>query len=307
MHLADLVKPRYFWDRRRRALPKLGAVLGAPLRRRGWTLSPNDARICACYNRHAGRRAFILGNGPSLRVADLEALRDEITFASNKIYLAFDSTSWRPTYYFVFDRLVAKNNAAAITGWRANKFFPLEFRDLLGDDADAVWLRVLPGEGFTQRRAGGKLAESWLVFSTDALLGVGAGETVVFNQLQLAFYMGITTVYLLGVDFSFDLPKTRVATAELGFEVALRAEGERNHFHPNYRQPGEVWAVPRLEIQLRAFSLAKEVFERAGRQVFNASRRTKLAVFPRVELDLVLAGQATPQTVVTAATPTAPA
>ena len=47
-----------------------------------------DAKLKALKDCHRGRRAVIVGNGPSLNVADLERLKDEITFASNKIYLA---------------------------------------------------------------------------------------------------------------------------------------------------------------------------------------------------------------------------
>ena len=33
-----------------------------------------------------GKRCFIIGNGPSLNIGDLEKLNNEITFASNRIY-----------------------------------------------------------------------------------------------------------------------------------------------------------------------------------------------------------------------------
>ena len=52
-------------------------------------------------NIHKNNRAFILGNGPSLCVEDLNKIKDDITFPANKIYLAFDETSFRPKYYFV--------------------------------------------------------------------------------------------------------------------------------------------------------------------------------------------------------------
>ncbi len=41
------------------------------------------------YNIHSGKRCFIIGNGPSLKSEDLDKLRDEISFASNGIYLIF--------------------------------------------------------------------------------------------------------------------------------------------------------------------------------------------------------------------------
>ena len=55
----------------------------------------NDQRLTNLQNIHKGKRAFILGNGPSLSIADLNKLKNEITFASNKIYLAFEKTDIR--------------------------------------------------------------------------------------------------------------------------------------------------------------------------------------------------------------------
>ena len=57
-------------------------------------------------DKYKGQRCFIIGNGPSLTVSDLESLKDEVTFASNRIFKIFDETDWRPDYYGVFDESV---------------------------------------------------------------------------------------------------------------------------------------------------------------------------------------------------------
>lgn len=44
-------------------------------------------------------RAFIVGNGPSLKPWMLDMLKDEVSFAMNRINLIFDKTDWRPTHY----------------------------------------------------------------------------------------------------------------------------------------------------------------------------------------------------------------
>ncbi|MCB2179453.1 hypothetical protein KQH61_05980 [bacterium] len=44
-------------------------------------------------------RAFIVGNGPSLKDTPLDLLKDEVCFATNRINLVYGSTSWRPNYY----------------------------------------------------------------------------------------------------------------------------------------------------------------------------------------------------------------
>lgn len=84
------------------------------LRSSGAPLIKNDINIKALKNKHKGQRCFIVGSGPSLKVDDLNKLKDEVTFACNKIYLAFNDTSWRPTYYSVYDVLVAENNKSEI-------------------------------------------------------------------------------------------------------------------------------------------------------------------------------------------------
>ena len=68
----------------------------------------------------------------------------------------------------------------------------------------------------------------------------------------------------------------------------LESRGETNHFHPDYRKPGEKWTYPRLEYQYRAFRLAAETFALHGRTLWNASRTTALDCVPRIGLEEVL-------------------
>lgn len=44
-------------------------------------------------------RAFVLGNGPSLSLTPFHLLKNEVTFATNRIRLIYKDTDWRPTYY----------------------------------------------------------------------------------------------------------------------------------------------------------------------------------------------------------------
>ncbi|MFO1461407.1 MAG: 6-hydroxymethylpterin diphosphokinase MptE-like protein [Verrucomicrobiota bacterium] len=253
-----------------------------PFRSAGLPLGENDARIKALKDIHSGRRAFIIGNGPSLTVADLERLKGEVTFASNKIYLAFHQTDWRPTYYSVCDKLVAKNNSKIISELPLNKLLS----DWVGEyfqPADAsIWLRELAVAG--SRSAEGQPHP----FSENLLVGVYGGATIIYQQLQMAYYMGITEVILIGLDFSFQLPEQRVTTGVHGYEEALKSAGEVNHFHPDYRKPGEAWAVPNMEGQRYSFQSARDRFQAAGRKVINASRVTKLDVFPRGNFDAIV-------------------
>jgi hypothetical protein len=230
-------------------------------------------------NLHAGKRAFVIGNGPSLRVEDLDLLNDEITFACNKIYLAFSETAWRPTYYTVEDHLVARQNREAIEALQGVvKFFPhtlslhgMSFSNCL--EYPLIWKDVFP-----------KLPG----FSDDAEAGFHWGSTVTYTMMQMAFYTGVREVFLMGVDFSFVIP-ARCDTPTGKFKVYI-CEGECNHFHPEYRKPGERWHQPNLAYQEKSYLAARSYAEAKGVRILNATRGGRLEIFPRVDLDAVVKG-----------------
>ena len=90
---------------------------------------------------------------------------------------------------------------------------------------------------------------------------------------------------MLGIDFSFQIPASTGETCVSG-EV-LRCNGESNHFHPEYRKQGETWTMPLLGNQYKAFRNARIAIESAGGSIINASKKTALDVFERVEFDLI--------------------
>ena len=170
-------------------------------------------KIRQLRDRHRGRRAFVLGNGPSLQIADVDRLKGEITFASNKIYLAFDQTSWRPTYYSVCDLLVAQNNRDVIHSLDLVQIHGAHVRSTLGEDHGYLYIEDLPNRL--------DLSPAVFGFSKNMLLGANGGFSIIYLQLQLAYYMGIRQIYLIGVDFSFNVPASiqTQTTTELGEQV----------------------------------------------------------------------------------------
>ena len=211
-----------------------------------------------------GKRCFILGNGPSLKLADIEKLKDEVTFASNKIYLVYPETDWRPTYYFVEDILVAKNNSKEIDGIESHKFLEHNTLEFLDPKNSCVFFYKNNAEP---------------IFS-DVMHGIGGGRTVTATQLQFARFMGFEEVYMIGMDFSFTLPEN----TEQGQETLI-SSGERNHFHPDYRKAGETWSFPDLATQKQFFDYTAQHICSDDFRVYNASRSSKLDSFPRVDFD----------------------
>src|SRR6187551_16933 len=73
-------------------LPELPAAYLHPWRRE------SIRRLAALKDIHKGKRAFIIGNGPSLKQTDLSKLKNEITFGMNRVYLAFPDWGFSTTY-----------------------------------------------------------------------------------------------------------------------------------------------------------------------------------------------------------------
>jgi hypothetical protein len=230
----------------------------------------NDRALEVLRNRHVGKRAFIIANGPSLKVEDLDRLKGEITFASNKIYLAYDQTEWRPTYLSCTDDIVARNNRETLIKHPGVKLFGHSvFKYFKGERSIT----------FCNPPRSMEAALEW-----DLVDGISTGHSVVFYQLELAHWMGIREVYVIGIDFSFDVRSKPTGEIAMGNQV-IEATDEKNHFHPEYRKPGETWTMPKLDKLREEFAFALERYKADGGLIHNASRKSALDAWPRVDFD----------------------
>lgn len=244
---------------------------------RGLIMDPSLRQWHRLRNAFAGQSGFVIGNGPSLSVADLERIAGLPSIGSNKLYLAYPETSFRPTLLTCIDPIVTANIVEELRALPGRKYFSHRLAPIVEPMPGAVYWNDQTGHTDDP--------ELKRKFSLDARRVLYAGHTVTFNNLQIAFHLGLSTVYLIGVDFRFQLPKDSV---QHDYNKAYVSSGEVNHFHPDYRKPGEIWSVPQLEHQKRAFESARLHFERHGRRIFNASRATDLDVFDRVDFDEVM-------------------
>lgn len=247
-------------------------------RNREITFTRSQIELLSLKNKYKGNRCFIIGNGPSLRIEDLHCLKDEITFASNKIFLSYEKTQWRPTFYCSEDLLVLKQNKEEMLQLENSLFFfPYLAYPYMKNKKDTLFYnRVVIGN--TEN----PLARNdFPGFSFDIIEGVNWGSTIVYTQLQFAVYMGFKDIYLLGVDFDFKLPNKKVKNYYI-------SEGETNHFHKDYRKKGEKWYQPNLDVQLRSFKEAAAAISSSPINIYNATRGGKLEVFPRVLFDEII-------------------
>jgi len=229
------------------------------------TFSPRWAasrrRLLGFRDAYVGRRAFIIGNGPSLRQTDLSRLRGEITFGLNRIYLLFPELGFSTTFLVSVNELVLEQCVAEIKSLPLPKFLTWRARRWFADDPQAMFV----DSDYTG-------CEN---FSPDAAGRLFEGFTVTYVALQLAFFMGFSEVILVGVDHNF-------ATRGPANATVTSSGDDPDHFTPNYFGRGFRWQLPDLEGSERAYRLARSAYQQAGRKVLDATVGGKLNVFPKV-------------------------
>ena len=217
-------------------------------------------RMLTLKDKHKGQRCFIIGNGPSLKKTDLTLLKNEVTFGTNRIYLLFDQIGFSTNYYVSINRLVIEQCAKDIIEIRCPKFINWHCRDLISFTRDMMFIRCRPEAAF----------------NTDITKGVWGGATVTFVAMQIAYYLGFDKVILIGVDHSF-------TTQGKPHEAIVSQGDDPNHFDNQYFGKGFRWNLPDLETSEQAYRMAKFHFERAGREIVDATIGGKLQVFPKVD------------------------
>lgn len=268
---------------------------------------PASAAVLRKYkNKYAGQRCFIIGNGPSLKPADLDKIKENGVFsiASNRIYLIFNDTEWRPDIYTTVDFVgigasfhhmnALKSKMKIIPVTPKEKVYPVEgayFVPLTTSIQDYLWMvrGTLPA------------------FSSDITSKVYNGKTITYINFQIAAYLGFKEIILLGVDHFFSrqcyLPDDlkyydwerdkdhyiKGDNLNLSFVTETKTfEGVKDHFCDNYSDGLDelkISAGYSIEEVTRAYKMAKKYAESHGIKILNATRGGKLNVFKRVNFD----------------------
>lgn len=224
-------------------------------------------------NRYYGKRCFIIGNGPSLNKHDLTLLENEFTFGVNGIFYKTQEMGFTPTFYVVEDNHVVDDNIEVINAYKCKyKLFPSRYRESIKQTEEAAFFNYDLGFYNTHHPFYCKPR-----FSDDSGKVVYGGQTVTYSNLQIAYHMGFTEVYLIGVDFSYSLPKS----TDIQGDTYISNEDDPNHFHADYFGKGKKWHDPKLERVALNFELAKVQYEQNGRIIYNATLGGSLEIFPR--------------------------
>lgn len=235
-------------------------------------------------NINKGQSCFIVGNGPSLRIEDLEILHNNgiKTFASNCIYSLYDKTCWRPTYYVASDTSMTNNILLNDLEYALDgigyMFTSINSRMIEFSNNDKInyLIQVISKNKYTGLPK----------FSDECEKRVYLSGTVAYQMMQLAVYMGFENIYLIGMDCSYAIERQPDGSYKKNDVL------NHNYIIQKYEEDlidnkkiSQCWAD--VNMQMNGYRSAKKYCDAIGVKIYNATRGGKLEVFERVNFDLL--------------------
>lgn len=225
------------------------------------------SRLKKLKARYSGERCFIIATGPSLKIEDIQKLKNEYTFSMNSIFLISSKTDWYPTYYGVQDIGLYKSNKEQIdTFCNKNKRMQVLISDFVARKSEVSKQYIQFPLYFSDHWC---VKESKHIgFSEDCYDRVHDGFSITYSLIQLAVYMGFQEIYLLGADCNYS--------------------GSKTHFDESYKAHIPSDNDLAMNNLFRAYQTAKNYADNHDIKIYNATRGGMLEIFERVNLDEVV-------------------
>lgn len=266
--IRNLLNPIYLYQRREKFLDKFQEIISIPranLAVSGLPITLEDKKLFSLKNIHQGKIGFLIGNGPSVRVEDLEKLKGQVSFCCNRFYLAYEMMEFRPAYTLASDLQTIEDFGEEIVNQSEGQVF-LAWKTRPHISGDFIWIR----------------SKHILGFSENLFKYVIPGGGTLIVAIQLGYFMGINRFVLYGVDHNYNYVEDKDSQ-----DVWHSAKGEGNHFIKNYRS-GKPWCPPQTQIIEQSFQTCDQVMRAQGGWIKNATRGGKLEVLERLDFDWVL-------------------
>lgn len=215
--------------------------------------------------KESGKRCFIIGNGPSLCLGDLEKLMDEDCIGTNEIHKIFDKTKWRPKYYLIMDRY-SKSTPKQVADIDCQNVFLGDYYCRFND---------VEREKYICLHQHYSLCRHEYKVSDNIEKKIICAPTVSFGAMQIMAYLGYKEIYLLGFDhnYSFELDKSGKVIA---------SGKESSHF---FKDDVAEDIIADVNGMTKAYEAFQKYAISHGIIIKNATRGGKLEVFERVDFD----------------------
>lgn len=160
--------------------------------------------------------ALILGNGPSLNELNFQEISSDpriTTFATNRIDVLFERTTWRPDYYTCFTSLSRedqkwKQSIRNVAECKQTKCFVMKHcKQWLGNKSNVEYVDVI------EHNRHGKIPDN--LFAADFFSSPMKSYSATTSLFQLAFSLGFKNLLICGQD---------------GYDMSRSI----NHFSPSY-------------------------------------------------------------------------
>lgn len=218
-------------------------------------------------DRYPNTVCLIVGTGPGLSNIPVEFLNKYPTFSFNGVFTQMPE--FVPTFY----HNMGGNHLD--TQEKREQIYPL----IADDRCEAAFMNRHLIHYFRHpkvysilgpRTYGIVTKRDEFVFSPSPLEVIGLAPTSIYLSMQLAVYMGFTTILLVGVDHKYDQKKPHA------YESGLVVD-EETPPGPFYNNDPNEWQSQAT----KALSVAKTVLDKNGIRVVNLSEPTELDVFER--------------------------
>jgi len=211
---------------------------------------------------HRGEDCFLVGNGPSLNNLDLSLTKGKHVIGLNKIFLLFKRVPLDLSYHVAVNSYVMEQSSSEIEKLNCCSF-------LSYTNGASRYVKSLPHVKFIKTGAFNKWG-----FQKDLEKPLFECNTVTYVAMQLAYYLGFSRVFLIGVDHNFQQSGAPDAAQKMVGE-------DKNHFDPSYFA-GQTWQLANLEASEVGYQLAKYYYKSDKREILNATLGGHLNVFPTI-------------------------
>lgn len=167
-------------------------------------------KLLELKNIHKGESCILIGNGPSVRMEDLDQVAKSgmDSFGANRIVDIFDKTLWRPKYLCVMDQafLVGVSSTMKAVQYMEeaikNDIEKIILTDMLRKHLSQIQ-KQYKGLYFVNSPLALMFSDHIQPFSEDVSVSVSDMGNVTHFMVQLACYMGYKKIYLYGIDNSY--------------------------------------------------------------------------------------------------------
>lgn len=154
----------------------------------------NIEKIKSIHNLYNNDRCFIIGSSPSLKNLDLTKLNNEYTFTVNRGYLLKEQGLVNSDFHVISDTNTFKyinNELNTLKKYSKTVFC------YAGIENFSKWNNVYYFDYIYQQLTKNS------IFQTDLTKPLIAYHSVIHFAIQIAYYLGFKTIFLLGVDLDF--------------------------------------------------------------------------------------------------------